>query len=197
MSKIFSIFAFLLNLYEKIIFDISKYEVIMEKTEKEKRGRPAKEETEEVKVVKEVILKELPVRYSDEDLEIFNKLIKTAKTEASDEIKMLRERIDDLQNADFVEETMIYSMHMAEQGSEAQEKEKAYAQIQRLNEYVKKLDDSLKRVQDKSYGICRVCGCLIAKQRLLAVPVTTLSASYKIRNICPEDGIDKIEKLKS
>ena len=57
----------------------------------------------------------------------------------------------------------------------------------------KKLDDALSRINEKTYGICRVCGILIAKERLLAVPITTLSASYKIRKECPVDGIDKIE----
>lgn len=165
--------------------------------EKRKRGRPKKMVEEEI--IDTPVEESTPtpnVHYGDEDLKIFDVLIRKAKNDASEEIKMLRDRIDDLQNADFVEETMIYSMHMAEQGSEAQEKEKAYAQIQRLNEFAKKLDDALKRVKDKSYGVCRICGCLIAKERLMAVPVTTLSASYKIRNICPEDGIDRIEKLK-
>ena len=109
---------------------------------------------------------------------------------------MLKERLEDLTSPDMAEESMIYSMHMAEQGSEAIEKEKTYAQIQRINEYLKKLDDALNRIKDKTYGICRVCGCLINKERLLAVPITTLSASYKIHQKCPEDGIDKIEPLR-
>ncbi len=136
------------------------------------------------------------VRYSDADLEMFKNKILEMKQEAIDELQMLKERLDDLNNFDFAEESMIYSMHMAEQGSEAMEKEKTYAQIQRINEYIKKLDEALERIKTKTYGICRVCHCLIAKERLLAVPVTTLSASYKIHKKCPEDGIDRIEPLK-
>jgi hypothetical protein len=41
-----------------------------------------------------------------------------------------------------------------------------------------------------------VCGILIAKERLLAVPITTQSASYKLRKRCPEDGIDRIVPVK-
>jgi len=134
------------------------------------------------------------VRYSDEDLAIFEKRIQDFRKESIEELRMLRDRLDDLTNYDFAEESMIYSMHMAEQGSEALEKEKTYAQIQRINEYIKKLDDALQRIKEKTYGICRVCGCLIAKERLLAVPITTLSASYKIHKKCPEDGIDRIEQ---
>ncbi len=135
------------------------------------------------------------VRYSDEELEVFRKRILEVKKEALEELNMLRERLEDLNAYDLAEEGSIYSMHMAEQGSEIFEKEKVYAQIQRINEYIKKLDEALKRIDDKTYGICRVCGILIAKERLLAVPITTLSASYKIHKKCPEDGIDRIEPV--
>jgi RNA polymerase-binding transcription factor DksA len=137
------------------------------------------------------------VRYSDEDLEEFKSVILDAREDALDELSMLKDRIDDLNESDNAEESMIYSMHMGDQGSEAQEKEKTYAQIHRINEYIKKLDDALNRISEKTYGICRVCGILIAKERLLAVPITTLSASYKIRKECPVDGIDRIEARKS
>lgn len=137
------------------------------------------------------------VRFSDEDLEMFQNVILESRREALEELRMLKERLEDLTNYDFAEESMIYSMHMAEQGSEAMEKEKTYAQIQRINEYIKKLDDALQRIKDKTYGICRVCACLIAKERLLAVPITTLSASYKIHQRCPEDGVDRIEPVRN
>lgn len=135
------------------------------------------------------------IRYSDEDLAIFRNRILEVKQEALEELNMLRERLEDLNSYDLAEEGSIYSMHMAEQGSEIFEKEKVYAQIQRINEYIKKLDEALQRINDKTYGICRVCGILIAKERLLAVPITTLSASYKIHKKCPEDGIDRIEPV--
>ncbi len=136
------------------------------------------------------------VRYSDEELQEFATLITQEKETALDELRMLKERLDDLTSFDAADESMIYSMHMAEQGSEAQEKEKTYAQIQRIHEYIKKLEESMERVKNKTYGICRVCGCLIAKARLRAVPITTLSASYKIHQKCPEDGVDRIEPVK-
>lgn len=136
------------------------------------------------------------VRYSDEDLLEFSDLITQEKETALDELRMLKERLDDLTSFDAADESMIYSMHMAEQGSEAQEKEKTYAQIQRIHEYIKKLEEAMERIKNKTYGICRVCGCLIAKERLRAVPITTLSASYKIHQKCPEDGVDKIEPVK-
>ena len=132
------------------------------------------------------------IRYADNDLEFFKKHIMNIKVDAIDELRMLKERLDDLTNSEMASESMIYSMHMAEQGSEAMEKEKTYAHINRISDYIKKLDDALKRIEAKTYGICRECNILIAKERLLAVPITTQSASFKIHNRCPEDGVDRI-----
>jgi RNA polymerase-binding transcription factor DksA len=166
------------------------------KAAEKKETKPVAKKTEPVEAKKVDAPKEPTVQYSDADLKDFEDNIVNSKNEALDELRMLKERLEDLTSPDMADESMVYSMHMAEQGSEAMEKEKTYAQIQRINEYLKKLDDALQRIKDKTYGICRVCGCLINKQRLLAVPITTLSASYKIHQKCPEDGIDKIEPLK-
>lgn len=132
------------------------------------------------------------LRYSDKDLATFRANIERSKADALEELRMLRERLEDLTSSESADESAIYSMHMAEQGSEAIEKEKTYAQIQRIQDYIRKLDEALQRIEEKTYGICRMCGILIAKERLLAVPITTLSASYKIHQRCPEDGVDRI-----
>ena len=132
------------------------------------------------------------LKYGERDLVMFRKNIERAKDEALEELRMLRERLEDLTNSEAAEESAIYSMHMAEQGSEAMEKEKTYGQIQRIQDYIRKLDEANQRIDEKSYGLCRMCGILIAKERLLAVPITTLSASYKIHQKCPADGIDRI-----
>lgn len=174
-------------------------EVEVETIEK-KRGRPKKEVEEVVELevipVEETIVLDPNLRFSDEELEEFRAVIIDSKLETLDELQMLKDRLEDLTNFDSAEESMIYSMHMAEQGSEAAEKEKTYAQIQRINEYLMKLEESLVRINNKTYGICKMCNIKIAKERLMAVPITTLSASYKIHKICPTDGIDRIEKRK-
>jgi RNA polymerase-binding transcription factor DksA len=123
---------------------------------------------------------------------VFRGIIEKAKQEAMDELRMLKERLEDLTNSEASEESAIYSMHMAEQGSEAIEKEKTYGQITRIQDYLRKLDEAIQRINEKTYGICRMCGILIAKERLMAVPITTLSASYKIHQRCPSDGVDRI-----
>jgi RNA polymerase-binding transcription factor DksA len=132
------------------------------------------------------------VRYSDEELEFFRKHIEAERKKALEEFQILKENLEDITNSEMADENASYSMHMAEQGSSAQEKEKIYAQVQRIGDYIKKLEEALQRIDDKVYGICKMCGILIAKERLLAVPITTQSASYKIFKKCPEDGIDRI-----
>lgn len=132
------------------------------------------------------------LKYSDADLKVFRANIERAKDDALEELRMLRERLEDLTNSEANEDSSIYSMHMAEQGSEAVEKEKTYGQIQRVQDYIRKLDEAIVRIDDRTYGICHMCGILIARERLLAVPITTQSASYKIRKRCPDDGVDRI-----
>lgn len=132
------------------------------------------------------------VRYSDEDLEEFRQHIESIRAEKVDEFRIARSRLEEISNQEMADENNSYAVHMAEQCTEAQEKEKIYAQAQRQNDYIRKLDEALERIRNKTYGICRMCNCLIAKERLLAVPITTLSASYKIHGRCPVDGIDRI-----
>lgn len=132
------------------------------------------------------------IRYSDGELEEFRVNIEAIRKEQIEEFHILKERLEELTSSEMADENASYSMHMAEQGTEAQEKEKIYAQFQRVNDYIKKLDEALERIKNRTYGICRVCGCLIARERLLAVPITTLSASYKIHKKCPADGVDRI-----
>jgi RNA polymerase-binding transcription factor DksA len=51
----------------------------------------------------------------------------------------------------------------------------------RQRKYIEKLEEALTRVKNKTYGICSVTGKLIAKERLIAVPHTTLSMKAKIQ----------------
>jgi RNA polymerase-binding transcription factor len=142
------------------------------------------------------MLKVKEIKYADKELEEFRAVIQEAKDEALDELQMLKERLDDLNTFSASDESMTYSMHMGDQGTEAVEREKTYAQVTRTQDYLKKLDEAMERIEKKTYGICRECNILIAKQRLIAVPITTLSASFKIHKECPEDGIDHIEPKK-
>ena len=81
----------------------------------------------------------------------------------------------------YVNENSPYSLHMAEQGTDAMEREKTFLYAQRENKFLSYLEDALKRIEQGTYGICVECievpqnNCptcpLIPKERLEAVPI--------------------------
>jgi RNA polymerase-binding transcription factor DksA len=81
---------------------------------------------------------------------------------------------------EYINENSPYSLHMAEQGTDAMEREKTFLYAQRENKFLGYLEDALKRIESGTYGICVECidepqnlceTCpLIPKERLEAVP---------------------------
>ena len=66
-----------------------------------------------------------------------------------------------------------------EEGSEMMSKESNMAQATRLEKFIRDLKNALIRIENKTYGVCRVTGKLIDKERLKAVPHATLSIEAK------------------
>lgn len=119
--------------------------------------------------------------YAKPDLNIFRANIARQIEDTREELTNLTEHLMDAVSGEYEEENSVYSLHMADQGTDAMEREKDFLQAQRLNDYVKKLDEAMKRIEDGSYGVCVVCDRLIEKQRLLAVPVTQKHVDCKNR----------------
>ena len=111
------------------------------------------------------------VRYSAKDLEAFKKVIHTQQEEAKEEFDIISRQLLDT-SGEFEGENQSFALHTAEQGSDAMEREKQYLQAQRTSDFIKKLDEAIERIGRGTYGICVVCGELIEKQRLYAVPIT-------------------------
>ncbi|MBK7631402.1 MAG: TraR/DksA family transcriptional regulator [Ignavibacteriales bacterium] len=90
---------------------------------------------------------------------------------------------------EYINENSPYSLHMAEQGTDAMEREKTFLYAQRENKFLGYLEDSLKRIENGTYGICLECieepqnlcpTCpLIPKARLEAVPHSQLCLPMK------------------
>lgn len=120
--------------------------------------------------------------YSKKDLEEFKKVIMEKRTEIIDQLQTLKEQMMDPTTGQYVNESSPYSLHMAEQGTDAMEREKLYLWAQRENKFLGYLDDALQRIDNGTYGICIECidepqklcaTCpLIPKERLMAVPHT-------------------------
>lgn len=116
-------------------------------------------------------------RYSDEELEEFRSIINDKhKLARRDYSKMMKT----LMNADGndVEDTSP-TYKILEEGSATQTKEELIQQASRLQKFIQGLEAALIRIENKTYGIDRITGELIPKERLRAVPHATLSVASK------------------
>lgn len=117
--------------------------------------------------------------YSDKELEYFREIIIKKMEEAEEELNALQRTLrESMENAS---DESAYSYHMADAGTDAQEREKTYMLFNRTKKFVKYLDDALKRIDNKTYGVCKVTGKKISKGRLEAVPHTQLSIDAKLK----------------
>ena len=71
---------------------------------------------------------------------------------------------------DSVGDISAYATHMADLGTDSNEREKETYMFERELKNLKKLDQALKRIYDNTYGICRFCGKEISESRLRAIP---------------------------
>ncbi len=136
-----------------------------------------------------------PTAYSSEELKAFKEMILTKRKETLDELDALKESMMDVSTGEYVSESSNYSLHM-EQGTDAMEREKTFLFASRSSKYVNQLDDALARIDAKSYGVCRICGLLVPKERLEAVPTAQTCAEYKNTGMPCERGRIAMAKKK-
>ena len=110
-------------------------------------------------------------RYSDEELQEFKKLILEKIEIAKTNYEQLMAKIQTDENRN--------SFNMLEEGAATLEQEEASQRAARQQDFIKKLQAALVRIENKTYGVCRVTGKLIPKGRLMAVPHATLSVEGK------------------
>ena len=118
--------------------------------------------------------------YSKKDLEHFKQIILDKRDEIIEQLQNLKDQMLDPTTGEYINENSPYSLHMAEQGTDAMEREKTFLYAQRENKFLGYLEDALKRIEAGTYGICIECidepqllceTCpLIPKERLEAVP---------------------------
>ena len=116
----------------------------------------------------------------DKDLEYFQSLILDKKKEAQIEIAKLKNQIA-LENSGEIDNDSGYSFHIADAASVATGRENIYIMIDRQQKLIAYLDRALIRIDNKTYGICRVTGKHISKERLEAIPHTEVSVEGKMQ----------------
>ena len=119
------------------------------------------------------------LRYSDKDLKEFEDLI-------HEKLASAREDLDQLQRSlshrdDNSTEDTAPTFKMMEDGSETMSREETAQLAARQQKFIQSLQNALLRIKNKTYGVCRVTGKLIPKERLRLVPHATLSIEAKQR----------------
>ena len=116
-------------------------------------------------------------RYSDEELEEFKQIILEKLDQAKRDFDLLKSAITQSESNDTQDTSPTFKV--LEEGAATLSKEEAGRLAQRQQKFIQHLQAALIRIENKTYGICRETGKLIAKERLRAVPHATLSIDAK------------------
>jgi RNA polymerase-binding transcription factor DksA len=119
--------------------------------------------------------------YGQSDLDYFREIIMEKIRDANDELVSIEERLMDASSGEFHDDDSTYSLHMADQGTDAMEREKAFLFAQRERKFISHLNDALQRIASGNYGVCIDCTNLIEKGRLEAVPHARMCVSCKLK----------------
>lgn len=118
-------------------------------------------------------------RYSDTELKEFKTLILSKIDIAKEELDALTASLSH-SNPNGTDDTGG-AYHTLEDGAATLEKETIHQMAGRQKKFIEQLEAALMRIANKTYGICRATGKLIQKERLMAVPHTTMSMEAKLR----------------
>lgn len=130
---------------------------------------------------KEVIKTSEPedkIRYNDKELEEFKQIILNKLEEAKRDLELLTEAYT-TKNANDTNDTSP-TFKVLEEGSNVLSKEENSQLAVRQQKFIRDLENALLRIENKTYGICRVTGKLIPKERLKVVPHATMSIEAKL-----------------
>ena len=118
-------------------------------------------------------------RYSESDLQEFKALLLDKLRSAKEELNSLATSLSS-PNANGTDDT-AGTYKTLEDGSATLEKEQINQLAARQKKFIEQLEAALVRIENKTYGVCRETGRLIPKERLRAVPHTTLSMEAKLK----------------
>jgi RNA polymerase-binding transcription factor DksA len=116
-------------------------------------------------------------RYSDKDLAEFKTVLQEKIKSAVHDLELIKSAYMNDHNNGTDDTSPTFKAF--EEGSETMSKEANSALAIRQEKFIRDLKNALIRVENKTYGICRVTGKLIAKERLMLVPHATLSIEAK------------------
>jgi RNA polymerase-binding transcription factor DksA len=119
----------------------------------------------------------IKVRYSDADLAEFKAIILAKIEKAKADAELLKGAY--MNDHDNGTEDTSPTFKAFDEGSQTMSKERNMQLAQRQEKFIRDLKNALARIENKTYGVCRSLGKLIAKERLKLVPHATLSIEAK------------------
>jgi RNA polymerase-binding protein DksA len=119
-------------------------------------------------------------RYSSKDAKYFRKLILERRVKILKQLGLLTEATRNTVQ-EYSGDHSTYSLHMADQGTDAQEREKTFFLASREGRYLKYLERALAMIDEGSYGYCTNCEEPIQKKRLELVPTSRLCIACKLK----------------
>lgn len=117
------------------------------------------------------------VRYTDAELAEFRKLIEEKIVKAQQDLELIRSAYMNDGNNGTDDTSPTFKAF--EEGSETMSKEANTQLAIRQEKFIRDLKNAIVRIENKTYGICRITGKLISKERLKLVPHATLSIEAK------------------
>jgi RNA polymerase-binding transcription factor len=117
--------------------------------------------------------------FNEQELAHFKDLIQARRTATQEDVDGLKGQVSDAHEQ--AENDTAYSFHMADAGTDAMDREKLFLMIAHQQKYIGYLDRALERVENKTYGVCKVTGNPISRDRLEAVPHTEISIEAKLQ----------------
>ena len=117
-------------------------------------------------------------RYSDQELVEFETLIQSKIKVAQNELEILKQSLN--RSHDSGTGSTSVTSKVLEDGAETSQKESLNELAARQQKFIMNLSNALIRIKNGTYGICKVTGKLIPKERLRAVPHTMLSIEAKL-----------------
>jgi len=123
-------------------------------------------------------MEENKTRYSEVELKEFEELILDKLEKARSEFKILRDSLT--RNNESGTDSTSANTKVLEDGADTAEKENLGQLAARQQKFITNLENALIRIKNGTYGICKETGELISKERLRAVPHTTMCIAAKL-----------------
>ena len=119
-------------------------------------------------------------KYTKSKLKVFKESIEKRMEEIATDMDDLHDGIlDNSNNGGNLSQESVFSVHMADAGTDSFEQEKNYNLMSRESDYYKNLEIALERIDDGTFGMCNICDDLIPEERMIEVPNATKCVKCK------------------